>query len=234
MGRTGLGSIRYAPRDGWSFYASRLRICRVLLHDTGAFQLTTGPLASGRDTRPATVTPRATPLIDNDLGNRMIKVDHAGEHGAICIYSGQLFMARVFARDKVDELQDFLTHERRHRAVFQAELQRRGYRRCRSYWRCGLGGLVLGLITGLCGRKAIVATTVAVERVVLKHLAHQRHALRDSDPLAVAAIASIVEAEQHHHDHSAAQIGRDDPWFRALAPVVTAWTEAVIWMGMRS
>jgi len=31
-----------------------------------------------------------------DLGNRMMKVDHAGEHGAICIYSGQLFMARLF------------------------------------------------------------------------------------------------------------------------------------------
>lgn len=66
------------------------------------------------------------------------------------------------------------------------------------------------------------------------HLAHQLHTLRDIDPLAVAAIASIVEEEQHHHDHSAAQIERDDPWFRTLAPVVTAWTEAVIWMGMRS
>lgn len=211
-----------------------MRIYRVLLHDTGVFQPTTCLLPTGRDTRPSTVTSRSTPLIDNDLGNRMIKVDHAGEHGAICIYSGQLFMARVFARGQVDELKAFLSHERRHRAVFQAELQRRGYRRCRSYWLCGLGGLVLGLVTGLCGRKAIVATTVAVERVVLKHLAHQLHTLRDIDPLAVAAIASIVEEEQHHHDHSAAQIDRDDPWFRALAPVVTAWTEAVIWMGMRS
>lgn len=176
--------------------------------------------------------PSALP-IDQNLGNRMIKVDHAGEHGAICIYSGQLFMARFFAPDMVAQLKAFLSHERRHRAVFQAELQRRGYRRCRSYWLCGLGGLVLGLITGLCGRKAIVATTVAVESVVLKHLAHQLHTLHDIDPLAVAAIASIVEEEQHHHDHSAAQIDVRDPWFRALTPVVTVWTETVIWMGMR-
>lgn len=176
----------------------------------------------------------AAPVIDPDLGNRMIKVDHAGEHGAICIYSGQLFMARLFVPGMVGELEEFLSHERRHRAVFQAELQRRGYRRCRSYWLCGLGGLVLGLLTGVCGRKAIVVTTVAVESVVLKHLAHQLHALREIDPLAVTAIASIVEEEQHHHDHSAAQIDVQDPWFRALTPVVTAWTEAVIWMGMRS
>lgn len=169
-----------------------------------------------------------------DIGGRMIKVDHAGEHGAICIYSGQLFMARLVAPDLVEELMELRSHELRHRAVFQSELQRRGRRRCRSYWLCGLGGLVLGLVTGLCGRKAILATTVAVESVVLKHLAHQLHVLRDSDPQAVVAIASIVEEEQQHHDQSAAQIDPRDPWSRALNPVVTAWTEAVIWMGMRS
>ena len=176
----------------------------------------------------------ASPLLDNTLGNRMIKVDHAGEHGAICIYSGQRFMARLFNPALVVELTQFLDDERRHRAVFKAELQRRGYPRCRSYWLCGLGGLVLGLITGLCGRKAIMTTTVAVESVVLKHLAHQLHTLRDIDPQAVSAIASIVAEEQHHHDQSAAQIDVSDPWFRLLTPVVTAWTEAVIWMGMRS
>ncbi len=37
----------------------------------------------------------------NELGDRIIKVDHAGEHGAICIYSGQIFMARLTARDLV-------------------------------------------------------------------------------------------------------------------------------------
>lgn len=176
----------------------------------------------------------ASPLLDNTLGNRMIKVDHADEHGAICIYSGQRFMARLFNPALVAELTQFLDDERRHRAVFKAELQRRGYPRCRSYWLCGLGGLVLGLITGLCGRKAIMTTTVAVESVVLKHLAHQLHTLRDIDPQAVSAIASIVAEEQHHHDQSAAQIDVSDPWFRLLTPVVTAWTEAVIWMGMRS
>jgi len=171
---------------------------------------------------------------EHDIGNRMMKVDHAGEHGAICIYSGQLFMARLFVPGMVDELTEFLSHERRHREVFREELKRRNYPRCRSYWLCGVGGLVLGLVTGICGRKAIVATTVAVERVVLKHLTHQLEVLDGIDPPAVVAINSIVEEERHHHDHSAAQIDVRDPWFRVLAPMVTAWTEAVIWMGMRS
>lgn len=201
---------------------------------TARYRARTGPTPGPLDQGMATVYSPDLLADGKDLGNRMMKVDHAGEHGAICIYSGQLFMARLFVPGMVEELKEFLSHERRHRSVFQAELQRRGYRRCRSYWWCGVGGLALGLITGLCGRKAIVATTVAVERVVLKHLAHQLHVLGDIDPHAVAAIDSIVAEEQHHHDHSAAQIDVSDPWFRTLTPMVTAWTEAVIWMGMRS
>src|SRR5687768_3866341 len=100
------------------------------------------------------------------LGDRVIKVDHAGEHGAVCIYRAQRYFARWTAPDMVDELDGFLVHERRHRARFGAELERRGARRCRSYWLCGLGGFALGTVTGLLGRRPIAATTVAIETVV--------------------------------------------------------------------
>src|SRR5262245_22493906 len=122
-----------------------------------------------------------------DLGGRIIKVDHAGEHGAVNIYTGQLFMARLTARHLVAELAEFKSHEMRHREIFRMELQRRGRRRCRSYLLCGVGGLVLGLVTGLLGPSAIAATTVAVEQVVLRHLEEQVARLRDTDPQAAAA-----------------------------------------------
>jgi 3-demethoxyubiquinol 3-hydroxylase len=72
------------------------------------------------------------------LGDRIMKVDHAGEHGAICIYRAQIAMARWRAPEMVGELQGFLEHERRHRERFGAELIRHGARRCRSYAWCGL------------------------------------------------------------------------------------------------
>src|SRR3546814_5312729 len=50
-----------------------------------------------------------------DLGDRIIKVNHAGEHGAICIYTGQIIMARLTARKIIHELMEFRTHEQRHR-----------------------------------------------------------------------------------------------------------------------
>ena len=61
-------------------------------------------------------------------------------------------------------------------------------------------------MTGLLGRRAIAATTVAVERVVLRHLDEQRLALRD-DPAAVAAIDRIAGEEAQHHDASVQMMG---------------------------
>lgn len=169
----------------------------------------------------------------DQLGDRIIKVNHAGEHGAIGIYTGQIFIARLTAPKMVGELADFRSHERRHRAIFAAELARRGRARCRSYWLCGAGGFVLGAATGLFGRSAIAATTVAVESVVLRHLDHQLDLLRDRDPHAVSAISSIVAEEQHHHDHSLSHVQVGTFWPAILSPLVSASTEAVIWLGMR-
>ena len=118
-------------------------------------------------------------------------------------------------------------------STFLAELQRRGRPRCRSYWLCGLGGYLLGLITGLLGRRAIAATTVAVEAVVLKHLEHQLSVLSDSDPAATTAISAIVSEERQHHDQSEAHLEGHGFWRATIEPVVSVSTEAVIWLGMR-
>jgi len=168
-----------------------------------------------------------------DLGSRILKVNHAGEFGAIAIYSGQIAMARWVARDLVAELVEFRSHERRHREIFGAELARRGRRRCRSYWLCGLGGLALGLMTGLLGRSAISATTVAVESVVLRHLEHQLEMLRGSDSAAVEAISAITEDERAHHDQAALHVDEADFLYRMLRTLVSIATESVIWLGMK-
>lgn len=172
-------------------------------------------------------------LTVTDLGNRIIKVNHAGEHGAVSIYSGQIVMARLTAPDLVSELSEFRSHEQRHRAIFGAELQRRGHPRCRSYWLCGIGGFLLGILTGTLGRRAIAATTVAVESVVLRHLERQLAVLTDSDPAAAAAILAIVAEEQQHHDRSETHLHTGKFWQKVLTPIVSMSTEAVIWLGMR-
>jgi 3-demethoxyubiquinol 3-hydroxylase len=169
----------------------------------------------------------------SDLGDRILKVNHAGENGAIHIYAGQIFMARLTAPSMVMELREFKLHEEKHRAIFQEELERRGRPRCKSFWLCALGGYVLGLGTGLFGRPAIAATTVAVEHVVLRHLKHQLVLLAGKDESAVQAISKIVAEEQQHHDQSASHLVESRLWPKVLTPIVAASTESVIWLGMR-
>jgi 3-demethoxyubiquinol 3-hydroxylase len=169
---------------------------------------------------------------DEALGGRVLKVNHAGENGAVHIYAAQILMARVTARALVPELVEFKAHEEKHRAIFLAELQRRGVARCRSYGLCAVGGYTLGLVTGLFGRRAIAATTVAVERVVLGHLEQQMRELAGKDEAAVEAISRIVDEERQHHDRSASHARPGRWWLKLLTPVVAASTESVIWLGM--
>ena len=75
------------------------------------------------------------------LGGRILKVNHAGEHGAVNIYAGQLIFARFTARGMLPALAECQQHEQGHRALLQVELARRGIRRCRSYHFCGVGCL---------------------------------------------------------------------------------------------
>lgn len=169
------------------------------------------------------------------LAGRILKVNHAGEQGAVNIYRGQRLMCCWRAPGLLTELQEFQSHEEIHRAIFEKELNARGLPRCRSYHLCALGGLILGLVTGLLGRTAVAATTFAVERVVLRHLEHQIATLQDIDDDAVRAISAIISDEQSHHDRAldATADGLTKVWIRVLLPIVSVSTETVIWLGMK-
>ncbi len=61
---------------------------------------------------------------------RIIRVDHAGEFGAINIYRAQLFIAKLFYKDIVEQLEDMLGHEKEHFKTFDDLLRSRGIRHC--------------------------------------------------------------------------------------------------------
>jgi len=176
---------------------------------------------------PATI-PAATAL-----GDRILRVNHAGEQGAICVYRAQWLVAGLTAPSMREQLADFLVHEKRHRSIFGAALMQRGLPRARSYVLCSAGGYALGVVTGLLGRRAIAATTIALELVVVRHLNAQRIELATIDPAVAELIASMVEDEQLHHDRSLDEIDIDRGWLRGLRAMVSEATEAVIWLGMK-
>jgi ubiquinone biosynthesis monooxygenase Coq7 len=167
-----------------------------------------------------------------DTCNRIIKVNHAGEFGAINIYRAQIIAARLLMPGLQTQLEEFLSHERRHLATFAQVLRARGIPRCRSFWLCGIGGFALGLVSSLFGRSGIMACTASVETVVTEHLVEQLRFLESAgDWEAAQAVRSIVADEEDHKAIGVSQ-GQQSWVFKPLGAVVAMATSSVIWLGM--
>lgn len=167
------------------------------------------------------------------VAEKMIKVDHAGENGAVNIYRAQRLVARLRAPPLLKQLAEFQQHEEEHRRIFQEHLARIGVRRCVSYHLSGIGGFSLGFVTGIIGPSAIAATTFAVEHVVLRHLEEQLEYLRSAAPDACGCVTQIYNDERAHHDAAQAALTRGRWLTRVLIAVVQFCTEQVIRIGMR-
>lgn len=168
-----------------------------------------------------------------DTAKKILKVDHAGEFGAINIYRSQILVARIFGREYVSILERFLADEKRHLNIFWEEIQRRKGIKCKSYWLCGVGGYFMGFISALLGKKGIMACTWAVESIVTSHLREQLVYLEAiGDTEAYQAVHSILADEEHHRDVGNIEGGK----YFLFAPfrfMVSTFTEVIIRFGMR-
>ena len=162
----------------------------------------------------------------------ILRVDHAGEYGAIRIYRAQIAIARWRAPDLVAMLEHALGDEMRHRDRFEAGLRERGLRPCDMLPLWGAGGTLLGGGTALLGREAILVCTEAVERTVHVHMDDQAAWLVPHAPELATAIAAIRDEEVDHLHR--AQQGRNTTrpaaWLRLLDLIVAASTELLVWL----
>lgn len=97
--------------------------------------------------------------LNKTITARILRVNHGGEHGAIRIYRAQIAMARLRCPSLLPFLQDTLSHEEKHLAAFRAMMPTRAAKPCRAMWIWSVGGGLLGVITGLMGREAVLACT---------------------------------------------------------------------------
>ena len=172
-------------------------------------------------------------LAEDKAINNIIKVDHAGEAAAIRIYRGQILLSRLFYPDLVPDLQDFAVHEERHFAIFDGLVKDRGVRSCRVFFLWPIGGWVLGIVTALLGRRAIMVCTAAVETVVDRHLEEQLSFLGERDAEVFQAIEGIRAEEQAHRDFALRQSGTPSWPMTLLDKAIRGTTEAAIWLSMR-
>ena len=105
----------------------------------------------------------------------IIRVDHAGERGAIKIYEGQLLALKTIKQDEnlkniVEEMRE---HEKEHLEYFEKEIQKRKIKPTYMLPLWDIMGVALGFGTVLLGKKATMLCTASVEEVIEKHYENQ-------------------------------------------------------------
>ena len=131
-----------------------------------------------------------------------IRVDHAGERGAIKIYEGQLLALSTFNKDqKLKKLiEDMKVHEEEHSEYFEKEISRRNIKPTRFLKIWDILGVGLGFGSTLLGKKAAMLCTASVEEVIDKHYQNQIDQIGDDEIELRKKIIKFREDELHHKD----------------------------------
>lgn len=165
--------------------------------------------------------------------DHIVRVNHAGERGAISIYRGHLAVSRFMRRSCVEELEVMLGHELVHYQTFSKLLLARNIRPCSALFLWAIGGWVLGLLTAIIGERAIWFRTAAVEEKVNSHLAQQVSYLSANDPEVLAAVESIRLDEEGHEAFAKAKCGVSSRPYAMLHSGITSATALAIWLSTR-
>ena len=137
---------------------------------------------------------------NKDKVKEFIRVDHAGERGAIKIYEGQLLALNTFIKDddlkkKIEEMK---VHEKEHCDYFENEIKKRNIKPTKFLPLWDLLGIGLGFGSTILGKKAAILCTASVEEVIDEHYSNQINQLGDDEQKLKEKIIKFREDELHH------------------------------------
>lgn len=166
----------------------------------------------------------------------MIRVDHAGEYGAVRIYEGQLAVlrGRKGAERSVAAIEHMAEQEQRHLKAFDTLINERKVRptALEPVWR--VAGFALGAATAAMGEKAAFACTAAVEEVIDEHYAAQIAALEGGkDPALKEKIEDFRADEAAHRDTALAEGAEQAPGYELLSETIKAGCRIAIKLSER-
>ena len=150
---------------------------------------------------------------DRNKIEEFIRVDHAGERGAIKIYEGQLLALNTFVKD--DKLKKMIekikNHEKKHLDFFNKEIKRRNIKPTKLLPLWDLLGVGLGFSSAMIGKKAAILCTASVEEVIDKHYQNQINNLSSDEKILKRKIKKFRDDEIHHkniaYKHGASKEG---------------------------
>jgi len=171
-----------------------------------------------------------------EVVERTIRVDQAGEFGAVRIYEGQLAALRWTGRSNSEtgrRIQHMAAQEREHNKVFDRLLVERRVRPTVLSPLWSVAGFALGAATALMGDKAAMACTVAVEETIEEHYADQAAKLGDDESELRTTVEKFRAEEIEHRDTALAAGAEQAPAYEALSAVIKTGSRLAIWLSTR-
>jgi len=138
----------------------------------------------------------------NSKVEEFIRVDHAGERGAVKIYEGQLLALNTIVKnDNLKKtIEDMKEHETEHCEFFEKEIKRRNIKPTKLLPLWDLLGVGLGFGSTLLGKKAAMLCTASVEEVIDKHYLDQINQLGPDEKELKKKISKFRQDELDHKD----------------------------------
>ena len=159
-----------------------------------------------------------------------IRVDHAGERGAIKIYEGQLLALNTLNKDdKLKKLiEDMKVHEEEHSEYFENEIKKRNIKPTRFLKIWDLLGVGLGFGSTILGKKAAMLCTASVEEVIDKHYQDQIDQIGDDEIDLKNKIIKFREDELHHKDIAFEEGASKDGFYKVLDGIIKTGSKIAI------
>ena len=159
-----------------------------------------------------------------------IRVDHAGERGAIKIYEGQLLALNTIVRN--DELKkkigEMKKHEQEHSNFFENEIVKRNIKPTKFLPLWDLLGLGLGFGSTILGKKAAMLCTASVEEVIDKHYQSQINQLGPEEKNLKEKIIKFREDELHHKDIAYEKGATKSGFYSVMDKIIKAGSKLAI------
>ena len=141
-------------------------------------------------------------MVSKNKIEEFIRVDHAGERGAVKIYEGQLLALNTLVKDESLKkvIEEMKVHEKEHCEFFETEIKKRNIKPTKFLPLWDLLGVGLGFGSTLLGKKAAMLCTASVEEVIDKHYQNQIDQLGSDEKNLKKKIIKFREDELHHKD----------------------------------
>ncbi len=167
----------------------------------------------------------------NDVNN-LLRVNHAGEYGAVRIYQGQL------AANKNPKAKPILKHmleqEQDHLMKFNKLLNQHKTRPSALTPLWHVGGWLMGYITATISSNTAMACTEAVENTIDKHYEKQIKQLKNSPHKNLKNLLKQCQLEELEHRDTAIEHGAHQAVaYKTLTSAITNISKLSIWVAKR-